>query len=191
MSVMTFASLTLGPYLGVMRRPCLPSSPSPASMAMGMLRPVMLPQGTALYPRARMNSARHEVVKAGSGSRLMGICGVGSLTAARLLAETGDIRRFHSADAFAMAAGVAPIPASSGKTQRHRLNRGGNRQLNWALYTIAFVQSRCDERARRYLARKQAEGKSWKEAIRCLKRQLARVVYRQMLADAVACELTT
>lgn len=128
---------------------------------------------------------------AGSGSRLTELCGIGTLTAARLLAETGDVRRFRSADAFAMAAGVAPIPASSGKTQRHRLNRGGNRQLNCTLYTMAFVQGRCDERARAYLARKQAEGKSWKEAMRCLKRHLARVVYRQMLADAVELQLTT
>jgi len=67
------------------------------------------------------------------GTRLTEICGSGSLTAARLLAECGDARRFRSAAAFAMAAGVAPITASSGKVQRHRLNRGGNRQLNWAL----------------------------------------------------------
>jgi transposase len=118
-----------------------------------------------------------------SGTRLTEIRGVGELTAARLLGETGDVRRFRSAAAFAMAAGVAPIPASSGKTQRQRLNRGGNRQLNFALFTAALVQSRCDPRGRDYLERKRAEGKSWKEAIRCLKRQLANVVYRQMVAD--------
>ena len=81
-----------------------------------------------------------------------------------------------------MAAGVAPISASSGKVQRHRLNRGGNRQLNFALFTAALVQSRCDPRGRSYLERKRAEGKSWKEAMRCLKRQLANVVDRQMIA---------
>jgi len=117
------------------------------------------------------------------GTRLTEIRGVGTLTAARLLAETGDARRYPSAAAFAMAAGVAPIRASSGKVQRHRLNRGGNRQLNLALFTTALVQSRCDPRARGYLERKRAEGKSWKEAMRCLKRHLANVVYRQMIAD--------
>ena len=90
-----------------------------------------------------------------------------------------------------MAAGVAPITASSGKVQRHRLNRGGNRQLNLALYTIAFVQSRCDPRAQDYLERKRADGKSWREAMRCLKRQLANVVYRQMVADLNEGRLTT
>lgn len=118
-----------------------------------------------------------------SGSRLTEIRGVGALTAARLLGEAGDVRRFRSAAAFAMAAGVAPISASSGKVQRHRLNRGGNRQLNFALFTAALVQSRCDPRGRGYLERKRAEGKSWNEAMRCLKRQLANVVYRQMIAD--------
>ena len=78
---------------------------------------------------------------------------------------------------------VTPGPASSGNTQRRRLNRGGNRQLNFALFTAALVQSRCDPRGRDYLERKRAEGKSWKEAMRCLKRQLANVVYRQMVAD--------
>jgi len=125
------------------------------------------------------------------GTRLTAICGIGSLTAARLLAECGDARRFRSAAAFAMAAGVAPITASSGKVQRHRLNRGGNRQLNLALYTIAFVQSRCDTRAQDYLERKRADGKSWREAMRCLKRQLANVVYRQMVADLNEGRLTT
>jgi len=90
-----------------------------------------------------------------------------------------------------MAAGVAPLTASSGKVQRHRVNRGGNRQLNLALYTIAFVQSRCDPHAQDYLERKRIEGKSRKEAVRCLKRQLANVVYRQMVTDLDEGRLTT
>ena len=118
-----------------------------------------------------------------SGTRLTSIVGVGAITAAKLLGETGDPRRFRSKGGFAMACGAAPIPASSGQTRRHRLNRGGNRQLNRALHTIALVQARVDPRARAYLDRKQGEGKTWLESIRCLKRHLADVVYRGMVED--------
>lgn len=111
---------------------------------------------------------------------LTSIVGVGALTAARILGRTGDPVRFRSAPAFAMACGVAPIPAGSGYTCRHRLNRGGDRQLNRALHTIALVQSRTDPRAQAYIARKRAEGKSTREAVRCLKRHLADVVYRAL-----------
>ena len=80
--------------------------------------------------------------------------------------------------------GTAPIPASSGQTSRHRLNRGGNRQLNRALHTVAVVQARTDPRAKAYRAKRMGEGKSRHEALRCLKRHLANVVLRTMLADA-------
>jgi len=86
--------------------------------------------------------------------------GVGVLVAAKLIGETGDIGRFRSADAFAALAGVAPIPASSGQTQHLRLNRGGNRQLNRALYMIALVQASHDGAGRDYIAKKRAEGKT-------------------------------
>ncbi len=119
-----------------------------------------------------------------SGSSLPTIRGVAALTAAKLLGETGDPRRIRSAPAFARMSGTAPIPASSGQTSRHRLNRGGNRQLNRALYTIALTQARTDPRAKAYMARRIAEGRSWLEALRCLKRHLANVVWRTMLADA-------
>jgi transposase len=104
--------------------------------------------------------------------------GVGALETAKLVSEAGDVRRFRSADAFAMLAGVAPIPASSGQVSRMRLNRGGNRQLNRALFSIAFAQVRTYPPAQAFVARKRAEGKSWREAIRALKRHLARVVFR-------------
>jgi transposase len=119
-----------------------------------------------------------------SGSSLPTIRGVAAITAAKLLGETGDPRRLHSAGAFAAMSGTAPIPASSGQTSRHRLNRGGNRQLNRALHTIAVVQARCDPRAKAYMAKRMAEGKSRLESLRCLKRHLANVVLRTMLADA-------
>jgi len=119
-----------------------------------------------------------------SGSNLPRIKGVAGITAAKLLGETGDPRRFRSSPAFAAVSGTAPIPASSGKTSRHRLNRGGNRQLNRAIHTIAVVQARTDARAQGYIAKRIAEGKSRLEALRCLKRHLADVVFRTMLADA-------
>jgi transposase len=121
-----------------------------------------------------------------SRSSLACLPGLGPLMAAKLLGETGDVRRYRSAAAFAAASGTAPLLAASDQTRRHRLNRGGNRQLNRALHTMALVQSRCEPRARDYLARRQAEGKSRLEALRALKWHLARVVYRTMLADALS-----
>lgn len=115
-----------------------------------------------------------------SATTLTTIPGVGPLTAARILGRAGNAGRFRSAAAFAMACGVAPIPASSGYTRRYRLNRGGDRQLNRALHTIALVQSRSLPQAQSYLARKRREGKSAREAVRCLKRHLADVVYKAM-----------
>jgi len=109
---------------------------------------------------------------------LRSLPGAGALVTAKLIGEVGDVRRFRSADAFAMLAGVAPIPASSGQVSRMRLNRGGNRQLNRALYSIAFAQVRTYPPAQAFMARKRAEGKSWREAIRALKRHLARIVFR-------------
>jgi transposase len=102
------------------------------------------------------------------------------LSAAKLLCEIGPIGRFRSDAQLARHAGVAPLDASSGKHQRHRLDRGGNRQLNCALYRIAITQSRYHPAARAYLERKQTEGKSRREAIRCLKRQLARTVFNTL-----------
>jgi transposase len=108
---------------------------------------------------------------------LLELPGCGGLTAAKLLAEIGPIERFRSDAQLARHGGVAPLEASSGKHQRHRLDRGGNRQLNCALHRIAVTQSRVHPPARAYLERKQAEGKTRREALRCLKRQLARTVY--------------
>ncbi len=115
---------------------------------------------------------------------LLEITGCGPLTAAKIVAETNGVESFASDAKLARLAGVAPIPASSGRKDRHRLDRGGNRQLNCALHRIAVTQGRIDERARAYLERKQAEGKSRMEALRCLKRQLARRVWQALRADA-------
>ena len=117
--------------------------------------------------------------------QLLELPGCGSLTAAKLLAETAGAERFASDAKFARLAGVAPIPASSGKRVRHRLDRGGNRQLNCALHRIAVTQGRIYPPAREFLERKQAEGKSRMEALRCLKRHLARRVWRLLIDSEI------
>jgi transposase len=117
--------------------------------------------------------------------RLLQLPGCGPMSAAKLLCEIGPIDRFRSDAQLARHAGVAPLDASSGKHQRHRLDRGGNRQLNCALHRIAITQGRVHAPARAYLERKQSEGKSRREAIRCLKRQLARTVYTTLKAESV------
>jgi len=116
--------------------------------------------------------------------RLLELAGCGALSAAKLLCEIGPIERFRSDAQLARHAGVAPLEASSGKQRRHRLDRGGNRQLNCALHRIAITQGRVHAPARAYLERKQSEGKSRREAIRCLKRQLARTVYTTLKSES-------
>jgi transposase len=113
--------------------------------------------------------------------QLLGLPGCGTLTAAKLIAEVAGIDRFASDRKLAKLAGVAPLDASSGKQQRHRLNRKGNRQLNLALHRIAITQARVHAPARIYLARREAEGKTRKEALRALKRHLARRVHSLLL----------
>ena len=114
---------------------------------------------------------------------LLELPGCAALTAAKLLAEIGPIDRFKTDAQLARHGGVAPLDASSGKSQRHRLDRGGNRQLNAALYRIAITQARYHAPAREYLDRKRSEGKSRREALRCLKRLLARVVFNTLKAS--------
>jgi transposase len=104
--------------------------------------------------------------------------GCGPLTAAKLIGEIAGADRFATDAKIARTGGAAPIPASSGNTSRHRLDRGGNRQLNCALHRLAINKANWDADTAAYLARKQAEGKSRKEALRCLKRYLARRVWR-------------
>lgn len=112
--------------------------------------------------------------------RLLELPGCAAVTASKLLAEIGPVDRFKSDAQLARHAGVAPLEASSGKSQRHRLDRGGNRQLNAALYRIAITQARYHAPARDYLERKRSEGKSKREALRCLKRLLIRVVFNTL-----------
>ena len=113
--------------------------------------------------------------------------GVGAQVATALLVAAGDNpTRLASEAAFAALCGASPIEASSGKTVRHRLNRGGDRQANNALWTIVVTRMAYDERTRRYVERRTTEGKSKKEIIRCLKRYVAREVYRDVRATALS-----
>jgi transposase len=112
--------------------------------------------------------------------------GCGPLTAAKLVGEIAGADRFASDAKLARAAGLAPIPVSSGKTNRHRLDRGGNRQINAAIHRIAITRARCHPETRHYIARKQAQGKTQRDAIRCLKRHLARRIWSLLRAPTPA-----
>lgn len=106
------------------------------------------------------------------------ICGIAAVAEAELLAQVGDIRRYATKAQFAMSNGTAPLQASSGRTNRHRLNRGGNRQLNRILHYIALTQISRDPEGRAYYQRKLAEGRSKPDALRCLKRRISDRVYQ-------------
>ena len=122
---------------------------------------------------------------------LLDVPGVGPLTAAKLIAEIAGIERFANAAKLARLAGIAPIPASSGNTTKVRLDRGGNRQLNAAVYHIAVTQMRIHQPAKDYLARRLSEGKTKREAIRCLKRHLVRRIYNTMTTTNANTPATT
>lgn len=119
-----------------------------------------------------------------TGSTLAQLRGIGSLTAAKILGRVGSVQRFRSAAAFAAYNGTAPLEVSSGDVVRHRLSRAGDRQLNSCLHVMAITQIQRESAGRNYYRAKRAAGKSHKEALRCLKRRLSDVVYRQLLRDA-------
>jgi transposase len=136
----------------------------------------------------RIDDAAHTLSAAVTASRttLTELLGIGDVVAAKILARTGPISRFPTSAAFASYCGVAPIEVSSGDVVRHRLSRAGDRQLNYALHVMALSQIRYESPGRAYYQRKRAAGKSHKEAMRCLKRRLADVVYRTMINDSVS-----
>ncbi|RSD24465.1 IS110 family RNA-guided transposase [Amycolatopsis eburnea] len=137
---------------------------------------------------ADLDQLLHPLVAAIS-PRLLAVPGVGTDVAGQLLVTAGENHdRLTSEAAFAMLCGAAPIPASSGKTTRHRLNRGGDRQANAALYRVVLTRLRWDPRTRAYLQRRTAQGLTKKEIIRCLKRYIARELYRIITANGL--ELT-
>lgn len=137
---------------------------------------------------AALTANNHELatlVKAFMPS-LLDLRGVGPVAAATLITTWSHRGRIHSEAAFAALAGVSPIPASSGRNQRMRLNRGGDRHLNAALHTIMLTRRRCDPETRAYITRRTNEGKPDREITRCLKRYLARNLHRHMQAHAPA-----
>ncbi len=117
------------------------------------------------------------------GSTLMDLQGVGPVVAARILADVGDVARFADRNRFASWTGTAPLDASSGQQDRHRLSRAGNRRMNHMIHIAAVTQLRLDTDGRAYYRRKRSEGKKPMEALRCLKRRISDAIYRQLAAD--------
>jgi transposase len=126
-----------------------------------------------------IKSLEHEITQLVSqiAPQLLAQPGFGPLIAAKLVGEIAGAQRFATAAKLARAAGVAPIPASSGNSRRQRLDRGGNRQINAALHRVIVTRARCHQPTRDYIERRRREGKTTREAIRCLKRYLARQVW--------------
>jgi transposase len=136
-----------------------------------------------LEQRIAAVEARIKAAVAQSKTTLVRLFGVGPVLAATFLGEVGDIGRFPSKHHFAAHTGTAPLEASSGQVVRHRLSRAGDRKLNHALYMMAMAQVRRPSTGQAYYRRKLAEGKSPKEALRCLKRRLSDAVYRCLVTD--------
>lgn len=137
----------------------------------------------ALKEQADLMEERMRIILEEHAQPLLDVYCASTVIAATLAIVAGDNpERIHSEAAFAKLCGACPLPASSGKTNRHRLNKGGNRQGNMALHRIAIVRLRYHRPTRDYVARKTAEGKSKLEIIRCLKRYIAREIYRALIA---------
>ncbi len=145
----------------------------------------------ALTGRANMLAKRIEALVTDVAPILLAMPGCGPLTAAKLVGEAAGITRFKSEAAFARHAGIAPIPVWSGSTAgRVRMTRSGNRQLNAAVHRIAVTQVRLDGLGKIYYEKKKAEGMSTPEALRCLKRRLARIIYNHLTTDHQARQQT-
>jgi transposase len=136
--------------------------------------------------RSKITAANAQLTELVNTTRnsLQQLNGIGPSGAARLLGDVGDITRFASRGHLAAWNGTAPLDASSGDQKRHRLSRAGNRRINRVLHIMAIVQLRNDTEGRAYYRRKVAAGKTNMEALRCLKRRLSDVVYKQMFNDA-------
>jgi transposase len=142
----------------------------------------------------RINDLERRITKlvAHAAPTLLAMPGVGALTAAKLVGEAAGVTRFKSEAAFARHAGIAPIPVWSGNTKgRVRLTRSGNRQLNAAIHRIAVTQIRLEGLGKTYYDKKKAEGMSTPEALRCLKRRLARIVFNHLLTDHTTFKATS
>ena len=140
----------------------------------------------------RINELEREITRRSeqAAPSLIALPGCGALTAAKVVGETARAARFRSRAAYARVNGTAPIPVSSGRTDRHRLNRGGNRQLNCALHRIAVTQIRLKGPGRAYFERRLALGDTKTEAIRALRRRISDEVFKRLLGDEEARRIT-
>ncbi len=138
----------------------------------------------AVDAKIKKATAELKAVVLARDSRLMDLHGVGPVVAARILADVGDVTRFADRNRFASWTGTAPLDASSGEQNRHRLSRAGNRRMNHMIHIAAVTQLRLDTEGRAYYRRKRADGKKPMEAMRCLKRRISDAIYRQLVADA-------
>jgi len=154
------------------------TDPSPVVQTRLLIVAQLTEQVAELEAAIAVLTARLSQLVRASRTPLLAVPGVGVIVAARLIGELGSTPRITSGAALAALAGVAPVAVSSGNRQAHRLNRGGNRQLNRAIHIIALAQRRSDERAQAYFAKKLGEGKTRKAALRCLKRRLIDVLFR-------------
>ena len=131
---------------------------------------------------AKLDAVLKVLVDEAAPKCLLASKGVGTWVASTLLTTVGDNpARLRTEAGFAALCGVSPVDASSGKQRRHRLNRGGDRQANSALWRIVMVRMSCDDRTKAYVERRTAEGKTTKEIVRCLKRYVAREVYKELV----------
>ena len=144
-----------------------------------------------LEAEAAEHETELELLVSAACPQLLARPGIGVITAAQLLISWSHRDRIRNEAAFAKLAGAAPIPASSGNTVRHRLNRAGDRQLNRALHTVALTRLRCDPATKAYAARRTTEGKTPRDIKRCLKRAIARETYRIMQTHARAAYQST
>jgi len=134
---------------------------------------------------ANLNERIEAEVEA-SETTLTEIFGIGPILAAKIIATVGNAARFPTKAHFASYSGTAPVEASSGELVRHRLSLAGNRKLNYALHMVGICQARSDARGGAYYRKKIVEGKSRKEALRCLKRRISDAVFRNLMADSRA-----
>lgn len=170
----------LGPLAGTaLARGCARLRPNPHSQLVAVLRRLGRRVLQLESELAITNSELERRVRA-LVPELLDECGVGAVCAAQLVVSSGDPTRMRSEAAFAALAGTSPVDASSGRQQRHRLNRGGDRQLNRALHVIALARIRHHPETAAYHARLLATGKTTREARRCVKRALARHFYREL-----------
>ncbi|KRF26501.1 IS110 family transposase [Phycicoccus sp. Soil803] len=140
----------------------------------------------AVEVKMKKATAELKTIVASRGPNLTDIHGVGPVVAARVLADVGDVARFADRNRFASWTGTAPLDASSGEQNRHRLSRAGNRRVNHMIHIAAVSQLRTATDGQAYYRRKRAEGKKPLEALRCLKRRISDAIFRQLVTDAAA-----